>query len=810
MTIWLPISFLLQLLLSLSLSLSLLHALDNGEGYKSMKSSNNFTAGNAVIGLLGFPSCHALSSFSSLIHLKMHDAIPAKRILHPVPFEKYHREQCRANAKIVHNSFLLSSVSNEKDWENDKNNKQRKIPEDSISKKNNTINDDNAWEKVQVAGVSVSPLGFLVLLRTFCGSSFPSPSSSSLLSTSLVGKKQDRNEVTEIVFPVQITSSSSNLFNLPISAPTMTSKTAPPANNSDVFNISNDSDNMSMPELFRENIDQTSVTTPEALTFLQLLNGVDMATPIFPPDTLSLICVWYAFLVEEKLLAKKEREHEVKECDAVVREFKSERVAEEVRKGDAGGGLEVEDELGLLSWNNQDFDVERNDSDDTTSDGYIDATHFTPALDYIRAMVRTTMPGSGSNAKGGNSYSNVFQWQRVRVKLPRVWFHGIRLQELDSSFFSPSLQSQLEQRPLDPSQQNGQSMIGVVPIQHILECSVDDGTKWLEIPLFAIPSLFQHAMLSPQHSSQQKLDQFQMDMDISNEILQELSHSFNSETSASFISLSLFHRYCKSTFASRNGSRRDVSSIPSLKVSKELLRLLKELEEKEEGTRYCWILPSITNKENYDADDADNDGNEVDNDVDVSIQNTDLPMYRPLCQLQESNRRVPQQLTQQNFVPSPTSDESNNSSNNGNKNSNIGNGSIMNSSNATPRRKRALTLEQRARQEKLKSAWKIAMQKGDSGALEKIRKAMEELEKELLIPDINDDYDYDGTIEETSLQKIRRAMRESGNDNGVIDKKIDRTNRFQDEGEEDVVGLIADLEEATKTRLEDNTEEEAD
>jgi hypothetical protein len=44
--------------------------------------------------------------------------------------------------------------------------------------------------------------------------------------------------------------------------------------------------------------ESTSATSPEAMTFLQLLNGVDMAN-VLPPDALGRACAYYAFSLLE-------------------------------------------------------------------------------------------------------------------------------------------------------------------------------------------------------------------------------------------------------------------------------------------------------------------------------------------------------------------------------------------------------------------------------------------------------------------------------------------------------------------------------
>jgi len=94
-------------------------------------------------------------------------------------------------------------------------------------------NDINKYNDVNIAGVSVSPNGFLVILQSLF-----------------------LNDQKQIAFPIALT-------------------TPPPSTTSN-NTLSN---YVELPSLFQENYDQTSVTTPESLTFLQLLNGVDMESP---------------------------------------------------------------------------------------------------------------------------------------------------------------------------------------------------------------------------------------------------------------------------------------------------------------------------------------------------------------------------------------------------------------------------------------------------------------------------------------------------------------------------------------------------
>ncbi|KAL9184938.1 hypothetical protein ACHAXT_002715 [Thalassiosira profunda] len=512
-------------------------------------------------------------------------------------------------------------------------------------------NDGSAFRGAEVAGVSVSPKGFLAVLQ----------------STANI-----KGEQSTVAFPVLLTSAGN-----------------PPTSDKNDQTI-----NATLPELFRDNADQTSVTSPEALTFLQLLNGVDMATPILPPDTLSLICVWYAFLSEEYNL------------------------------GGGGDALVVEDELGLSDSRGEDATIDDRGEDESGE-----------ALEYIRAMVRTSMPPK----KDGSyypSYMEASPWQRSKIQLPRAWLHGVRLEEVDVS------------SELDMSAE-----IGRVPVQFVLECSVDDGTKRLEVPLLAMPASGEETAMPPP---------LQQQLEFSNDILQELSLNFNGEASAAFMSLALFHRYNKSVEGSADS--------PVLRLSEGLMQQLVELQN-DGASRYCWIAPAI--------DDAN---------IDNAVQSNGLPLYRTLSQVQEEDQRVLNHLEQQNFGKNPDADSGN---------ENVSSAESSTTPSTPP--KKSLTLEQQALQQRLKSAWKIAVQKEDAGALEKIQKAMEDLER-----DVMENADEEETVEESALQKIQQAMQQSGGDEP-------QRRRFKEEEGEDEVGLISDLEEATSMRVEEmDVEDEKD
>ena len=154
------------------------------------------------------------------------------------------------------------------------------------------------------------------------------------------------------------------------------------------------------------------------MTFLQLLNGVDMAN-VLPPDALGRACAYYAFSLLEGGNGENEEKGEGGGGEAT---------SAPTTPGDDGGDddviTEVEDELGLDRATVVDV-FERGDDDDDDAQGncrdrYGDASvEFKDALDYVRAAVGATLPPDAKN------YIDVLPRQRLRAQLPRVWLRGI-------------------------------------------------------------------------------------------------------------------------------------------------------------------------------------------------------------------------------------------------------------------------------------------------------------------------------------------------------------------------------------------------
>jgi hypothetical protein len=290
-------------------------------------------------------------------------------------------------------------------------------------------------------------------------------------------------------------------------------------------------------------------------------------------------------------------------------------------------------------------------------------------------------------------------------------------------------------------------IIETIPLKFTLECSVDNGSKRLEIPLFAVPDSYDR-----NHS------QARDPVEVSNEVLSELSHSFNIGTSASFISLSLLNRYKKS------GDNR-YEDAPTLRVSRRLLNQLSELQQKAESiqkeggagdSRYCWVAPQTRDHDNNNEN------------LDVLIQSTGLQMYRPLSDLKKPDQRLLQHLKEQSLGKSTTSSDGDD----------ILKKSVAISS-INKQNQMALTLEEQSIKQRLKSAWKVATEKNDTEALKKIQKAMQDFEKQLESKSHEEEPQKSDDNDDSSLQKIRRAM---------------RANESNDDDE--VVGLITELEEA--------------
>ena len=219
-----------------------------------------------------------------------------------------------------------------------------------------------------------------------------------------------------------------------------------------------------------------------------------------------------------------------------------------------------------------------------------------------------------------------------------------------------------------------------------------------------------------------------------------------------------------------------------LQVSNLFLQLLVEKQQKQEyvganNARYCWIADTTTTTTVVDDDDSNRGGvvttttpttaattTRNDNNMDRIIKDNGLPQYRPLEQIIDEYRSV---------FDSPSTQRSDGDGNgdSGNTNSNINNGGYGNKRNhnsSTGKKKKespSLTLEQQSKLMQLQSAYKIALQKEDTGAINRIRKAMDELENDVMMKQKitrNEDVKYvddDDEVVLSGLSSIRRAMK---------------------------------------------------
>ncbi|KAL3816845.1 hypothetical protein ACHAXA_005123 [Cyclostephanos tholiformis] len=673
------------------------------------------------------PSSSSSSSFSPAV-------VPIKR---------------RPGARTI--STWKASAGSDDSYERD-DEMRRRIRSDVIGSSDDYVVDESrgarrTFRDVDVAGVSVSPFGFLALLRSSSSSSsyrrHRAASSSVDPEDDEYRDVGDDDDAAVVAFPIFLTSpppppivpSSPIDGDVAYSSSSSSSSSLPPP----LY----DRDD-TMPSLFswafaNQQQDESTANSPEALTFLQLLNGVDMAN-VLPPDALDRACAYYAF----SLLEKEEEEEEGEE--------------EEGR----GGGrhatddddiiAEVEDELGLdeATTTIDDFEYYDVDYDGPRGDDGGEKSEFEDVLDYVRSAVSRTLPPDA----GG--YINASPNERARARLPRVWLRGVRLEEvIPYEALADDYVDEDGERGSMMSHAMETNNIGRFPIRFVLECSVDGCTKILEIPLFAIPSSSASTYLEKRH--------LRNEVEISSDILQELSRYYNIETSASFIALSLFYRYTKSGIVS--AAARSTYEIPTLRVSIRLLQILEEMQRHQDRnimtndddaivvdttstTRYCWVIPASDS-------DRDREGKRDDGIIDSIILNNGLPLYRPLSRIQNEGTLG--------------------GSDGGSDGGGAGSGTD---------KKLSLTFEQQAKQIQLQSAWKIATQKDDAGALGRIREAMEELKKEVMMMGVGGGKDDEGAGENSTLMMIRRAMMSHSED------------------EEEVVGLMSDLEEAAMLKLD--------
>ena len=140
--------------------------------------------------------------------------------------------------------------------------------------------------------------------------------------------------------------------------------------------------------------------------------------------------------------------------------------------------------------------------------------------------------------------------------------------------------------------------------------------------------------------------------------------------------------------------------------------------------------------------------------MDRIIKNNGLSQYRTMKQILDENRSVFDNNTSLNQRGYDSDDSGNTTTNDNSKKKN---------------KSISLTLEQQSKLKLLQSAYKIATQKEDDGALRRIRMAMDELENDVMemmkqkVTNNNEDID-------SGLSSIRRAMKISTDEeNNTVD-----------------------------------------
>lgn len=325
--------------------------------------------------------------------------------------------------------------------------------------------------------------------------------------------------------------------------------------------------------------------------------------------------------------------------------------------------------------------------------------------------------------------------QRARTQLPIVWLHGVRIDAVADISDELLLSS-------------SSSSVGTIPIRYVLECSVDNGTKMLEVPLFSLP---QEVLKNFFASSSKKRQRLMQEIETSCDILQDLSSqgtNYNIATSASFISLSLYLRYSKSSiFVTTATAGSSNYNKPKLLVSNMFLHALVEKQQKQDkggasyATRYCWMEESTA------VVDDDN------NNMDRIIKNNGLSQYRTMKQILDENRSVFDHNISINQRGYDSDDSDNTTNNNSKKNKSI-----------------SLTLEQQSKLKLLQSAYKIAIQKEDNGALRRIRTAMDELENDVMEKMMKQKVTNNNEDIDSGLSSIRCAMKISNDEeNNTVD-----------------------------------------
>jgi len=383
--------------------------------------------------------------------------------------------------------------------------------------------------------------------------------------------------------------------------------------------------------------DAYATTSAESLTICQLLSGVDMAGAILSPDVLKNIIGLYC---------SSPREDEDNENDCIV----------------------VEDELGLeMPIQNDDHEIDEDDSNNNLQQQE-QREKQKLTKEFVHNFLSTSFDTNTNSFEEANTY------QRSRVIFPKISLDSIKidlpLSSLENEYEhvnenenkgrminlwkdmvmkevrkEQKKENQSKSTSIDERYGDDDQVLAPLPLQFLLECRVD-GDKTLDIPLYTEVETIQKSIScdgdkdgdvssSYKHEYKHEYEQY---LEESRNIMQQVLYSYDDQCSGAFLSLALALRYkCPIVITSRalDAIERVQSTVEEIQTEGNL------------GTMSVCIQQIIKSGECDDDDDEDDVGHVDDgmNEEDKAIQSI-LPQWRSTNALQSQSKRVVENIEQ--------------------------------------------------------------------------------------------------------------------------------------------------------------------
>mmetsp|Transcript_27305 Transcript_27305/g.31807 ORF Transcript_27305/g.31807 Transcript_27305/m.31807 type:complete len:561 (-) Transcript_27305:174-1856(-) len=423
--------------------------------------------------------------------------------------------------------------------------------------------------------------------------------------------------------------------------------------------------------------DAFAATTPESLTICQLLSDVDMAGAILPPDVLNSIVALYCSSLKE---------YEIEDDEEVDIVWQDELGTRKENKNE--NSISIEDELGLEQM--YQYEEEYEDFMDSLSSASSSFSSSSSVKNFVHDFLLTSLGQDISCFEEATTY------QRRQTIFPKITLDSITI-DLPSFFYNEDekrngkeeevlkwIEDAISQYVVKASTENAESIptttagneiLVPLPFQFTLETRID-GDKTLEMPLYSENEMV-HNVMYQKNKQVNNIDAVKSSsssfiMEENQNILQQVLYSYDDQCSGAFLSMSLALRYkCPIVITSR-----------ALDVIESIQHRIKN-EHDDKNVSICIVhqnqnenIPlnsaSVSTKKSTSSSRSKNNGEE---DPEMAIQRV-LPQWRSIQKLHNQSQRV------------------------------------------------VKNVEQGFQLTKLQGALRIAMEKGDNMAAEKIRQAI--------------------------------------------------------------------------------------